>query len=80
MREKNNICSQNFTSFNNGTPEVEKDIVTEKDIEHLLHLLDGKVGETAWQHQMERTTSNMIYQAWRLEPEVIVHSSFESMS
>ncbi|ONK67373.1 uncharacterized protein A4U43_C06F19500 [Asparagus officinalis] len=52
-----------------GLPEGEKDIVTEKDMEHLLHLLDGKAGELAWQNQMEKITSNMTYQAWRLEPE-----------
>lgn len=52
-----------------GTLEGDTDIVTEKDLDHLLHLLDGKGGEGAWQRQMERTTSNMTYQAWRLEPE-----------
>ncbi|KAJ3674702.1 hypothetical protein LUZ60_005318 [Juncus effusus] len=52
-----------------GNGENEGEIVTEKDLEHLLHLLDGKVGESAWQNQMERTTPNMLYQAWRYEPE-----------
>ncbi|XP_008805969.1 uncharacterized protein LOC103718779 isoform X1 [Phoenix dactylifera] len=46
------------------------DVVIEKDLEHLLHLLDGKAGDAVWQNQMERTTPNMIYQAWRHEPEV----------
>lgn len=49
----------------------EHEIVTEKDLKHLLHLLDGKVGDTVWQNLMEHTTSNMIYQAWHHEPEVI---------
>lgn len=54
------------------------DIVTEKDLEHLVQLLDNKEsGDTTWQHLMERTTSNMTYKAWRHEPEVgpIMHCS-----
>ncbi|KAK5844106.1 StAR-related lipid transfer 7, mitochondrial [Gossypium arboreum] len=49
--------------------EREQDIVTENDLAHLLHLLEGKDGEMEWQRMMERTTSNMSYQAWRQEPE-----------
>ncbi|GJN10066.1 hypothetical protein PR202_ga28127 [Eleusine coracana subsp. coracana] len=46
--------------------EGEHDIVTEKDLEHLLQLLDNKEsGDTTWQNLMERTTSNMTYKAWR---------------
>lgn len=44
--------------------------VTEKDLEHLVNLLDVNDGEMAWQSMMERSTSNMTYQAWRHEPEV----------
>ncbi|XP_022739634.1 uncharacterized protein LOC111291824 isoform X2 [Durio zibethinus] len=47
----------------------EQDIVTENDLAHLLHFLEGKDGEMEWQSMMERTTSNMSYQAWRHEPE-----------
>ncbi|KAL2463686.1 Polyketide cyclase/dehydrase and lipid transport superfamily protein [Forsythia ovata] len=54
----------------NGSPDAEKNSVTERDLEHLLHLLDGKDGELVWQSMMERSTSNMTYQAWRHEPEV----------
>lgn len=50
--------------------QQDQDIVTEKDLEHLLQFLDGKVVDTAWQQFMERTTPNMVYQAWRHEPEV----------
>ncbi|XP_042451648.1 uncharacterized protein LOC122036415 [Zingiber officinale] len=46
----------------------EQDIVSEKDLEHLMRILDSNVGDAAWQNQMERTTSNMIYQSWRHEP------------
>ncbi|KAF3778060.1 StAR-related lipid transfer protein 7 [Nymphaea thermarum] len=47
-----------------------KDAVTEKDLEHLFHVLEGKDGAVAWQSLMERTTPNMTYQAWRYEPVV----------
>ncbi|CAA0814197.1 Polyketide cyclase/dehydrase and lipid transport superfamily protein [Striga hermonthica] len=53
-----------------GDSDAELNSVTDKDLEHLLHLLDGKEGELAWQSMMERSTSNMMYQAWRHEPEV----------
>lgn len=53
----------------NRAVEKEQDIVTENDLEHLLHLLEGKDGEMPWQHMMERSTPNMAYQAWRHEPE-----------
>ncbi|KAJ0982398.1 hypothetical protein J5N97_010653 [Dioscorea zingiberensis] len=49
--------------------QQDQDIVTEKDLEHLLHFLDGKVVDSTWQQFMERTTPNMVYQAWRHEPE-----------
>ncbi|KAK4434079.1 hypothetical protein Salat_0570600 [Sesamum alatum] len=53
-----------------GTPDGLSNSVTEKDLEHLLNLLDVKDGEMAWQSMMERSTSNMAYQAWRHEPEM----------
>ncbi|KAI8011265.1 hypothetical protein LOK49_LG06G02807 [Camellia lanceoleosa] len=46
-----------------------EDVVTEKGVEHLLNLLESKDGEMGWQNLMERSTSNMAYQAWRHEPE-----------
>ncbi|XP_054804929.1 uncharacterized protein LOC129307999 [Prosopis cineraria] len=48
--------------------EKEQD-VTEADLEHLLHLFEGKDGVMDWQSLMERSTPNMAYQAWRHEPE-----------
>lgn len=56
------------TNHGIGHAEGESDIVTESDLEHLLHLLEGKAGEMEWQNMMERTTPNMAYQAWRHEP------------
>ncbi|KAJ4969539.1 hypothetical protein NE237_016240 [Protea cynaroides] len=50
-------------------PEREKDIVTEKDLQHLLYLVEGRDGDISWQSMMERTTPNMQYQAWRHDPE-----------
>ncbi|ERN01408.1 uncharacterized protein LOC18429490 [Amborella trichopoda] len=48
----------------------EEPVVNEKDLEYLVHLLEGKDGETTWQSFMEHSTPNMTYQAWRHEPEV----------
>lgn len=61
--------NDSITRHITGTSENE-DIVTEKDLEHFLHLLDGKDGEMAWQTMMDRSTSNFTYQAWRHEPEM----------
>ncbi|XP_051152741.1 uncharacterized protein LOC127266524 [Andrographis paniculata] len=52
-----------------GAADSETANVTEKDLEHLLSFLDGKDGKITWQNMMERSTSNMTYQAWRHEPE-----------
>lgn len=60
-----------FFSLNGSSSDVGKDAVTEKDLEHLLHLLEG-LGESVWQHMMDRLTPNMSYQAWRYELEVYV--------
>ncbi|XP_057783288.1 uncharacterized protein LOC131001094 isoform X2 [Salvia miltiorrhiza] len=51
-----------------GAPDGEPNAVTEKDLEHLLKLLNVKDGDMAWQSMMERSTTNMHYQAWRHEP------------
>ncbi|CAM8991769.1 unnamed protein product [Rhodiola kirilowii] len=49
--------------------EIELQLVTEKDLEHLLYLIEGQCGDLAWQNMMERSTTNMAYQAWRHDPE-----------
>jgi hypothetical protein len=67
----NCLLSSSFYTNGRAIFEGEHDIVTEKDLEHLLQLLDNKEsGDTTWQHLMERTTFNMTYKAWRWEPEV----------
>ncbi|XP_052190753.1 uncharacterized protein LOC127800275 [Diospyros lotus] len=52
-----------------GASQIEN-VVTENDLEHLLHLLESKNGEMGWQNMMDRSTSNFAYQAWRHEPEM----------
>ncbi|KAK9083445.1 hypothetical protein Scep_029916 [Stephania cephalantha] len=49
--------------------EVEHDPITKKDLEHLLHLAEGKGGDITWQFMMERSTPNFAYEAWRHESE-----------
>ncbi|KAH6816353.1 Polyketide cyclase/dehydrase and lipid transport superfamily protein [Perilla frutescens var. frutescens] len=44
--------------------------VTKNDLEHFLDLLGSKDGKLAWQSMMERSTSNLTYQAWCHEPEM----------
>ncbi|GAV69611.1 hypothetical protein CFOL_v3_13112 [Cephalotus follicularis] len=56
-------------STSSEAANIEQDIVTESDLQHLIHLLEGKDGEMEWQSMMERSTPNMSYQAWRHEPE-----------
>lgn len=59
-----------FCSTDTRPAEKEQDIVTENDLDHLLHLLERRDGEMAWQGMMDKSTLNMSYQAWRHEPEV----------
>ncbi|RDY10652.1 StAR-related lipid transfer protein 7, mitochondrial, partial [Mucuna pruriens] len=50
--------------------EREQDTVTQTDLEHFLDLLEGKDGVMLdWLCFMERSTRNMQYKAWRLDPE-----------
>ncbi|XVE81761.1 hypothetical protein DITRI_Ditri15bG0091600 [Diplodiscus trichospermus] len=56
-------------SLSSKAEERQQDIITENDLAHLLHFLEGKDGEMEWQSMMEKTTPNMSYQAWRHEPE-----------
>ena len=67
-----------FCSPDTNPVEKEQDIVTENDLDHLLHLLVRRDGEMAWQGMMERSTLNMSYQAWRHEPEVGYYFVFDT--
>jgi len=64
------VCGMLLSCSSSGELEDREDIVTENDLEHLLHLLEGKDRQMEWQCMMERSTSNMRYQAWRHEPQV----------
>lgn len=44
--------------------------VNEDDLEYLCKLVEEKDGGPAWIKMMDRSTSNMSYQAWRRDPEV----------
>ncbi|GMH29220.1 hypothetical protein Nepgr_031063 [Nepenthes gracilis] len=59
-------------SFDSSHSDVKREehIVTENDLDHLLHLLEGNGGEIAWQIMMERSTPSMKYQAWHHDPEI----------
>ena len=43
--------------------EEEKDVVMEKDLEHLLHLLEAGNDKMEWHSMMDKSTPNMSYQA-----------------
>uniref|UniRef100_A0A7N0UU31 START domain-containing protein n=1 Tax=Kalanchoe fedtschenkoi TaxID=63787 RepID=A0A7N0UU31_KALFE len=47
----------------------DQELVTEKDLEHLLSMIDKHGEGLIWQNLMERCTPHMSYQAWRHEPE-----------
>ncbi|ESQ47545.1 hypothetical protein EUTSA_v10020751mg [Eutrema salsugineum] len=58
-----------FSRTSDKNAEKEKDIVTEKDLEHLMYLLEAGNANIEWQSMMDKSTPNMSYQAWRHEPE-----------
>ncbi|XP_057450222.1 uncharacterized protein LOC130741360 [Lotus japonicus] len=62
-------ASKQTTRSGDKAEERGKDIVTQADLENLLHLLESKGGVMDWQCFMERSTPNMQYQAWRHDPE-----------
>ncbi|XP_010466606.1 PREDICTED: uncharacterized protein LOC104746781 [Camelina sativa] len=51
-----------------GTEKEEGVVVTEKDLEHLLQLLEARNANFEWQSMMDKSTPNMSYQAWRHDP------------
>ncbi|KAL6989828.1 hypothetical protein U1Q18_015578 [Sarracenia purpurea var. burkii] len=56
------------TKPTSGTSQIES-VITENDLNRLLHFVESKDGEMWWQSLMKRSTSNLTYQAWRHEPE-----------
>ncbi|KAL1222650.1 hypothetical protein V5N11_002476 [Cardamine amara subsp. amara] len=60
---------ETFSRGSDKNREKIQDVVTEKDLEHLLHLLEAGNANIEWQAMMDKSTPNMSYQAWRHEPE-----------
>ncbi|KAF5957501.1 hypothetical protein HYC85_004726 [Camellia sinensis] len=59
--------------LNTGTSQV-ANVVVEKDLEHLLQLIENKGGKMEWQSIMGHSTSNLTYQAWRHDLENITET------
>ncbi|XP_024996077.1 uncharacterized protein LOC112529185 [Cynara cardunculus var. scolymus] len=47
-----------------------KNFVGEDDLKHISKLVEEKDGGLSWIGMMDRSTSNMSYQAWRRDPEI----------
>ncbi|KAG7578349.1 START domain [Arabidopsis thaliana x Arabidopsis arenosa] len=60
---------ESFSRASDKITDKEQDVVTEKDLEHLLYLLEAGNANLEWQSMMDKSTPNMSYQAWRHEPE-----------
>lgn len=54
--------------------------VKDDDLEHLCRLVEKKDGGRPWKRMMERSTSDMSYQAWQRDPEVILLCTKEKMA
>ncbi|XP_028097197.1 uncharacterized protein LOC114297047 [Camellia sinensis] len=63
--------------LNTGTSQV-ANVVVEKDLEHLLQLIENKGGKMEWQSMMGHSTSNLTYQAWRHDLEVLSFKCWKS--
>ncbi|KAF4349626.1 hypothetical protein G4B88_025229 [Cannabis sativa] len=66
---QNDLLENHDDVVSNTPSERQPDVITENDLDHLLHFLEGRDGEMEWQSMMERSTPSMSYQAWRHEPE-----------
>ncbi|KAF1873381.1 hypothetical protein Lal_00027419 [Lupinus albus] len=69
LTQSHNADTHFSNTSNRAEEERGQDIVTQTDLEHLLHLLEGKDGVIDWQCFMEKSTPNMQYRAWRHDPE-----------
>lgn len=57
-----------------------KNFVGEGDLEHIAKLVEEKDGGPVWSPVMDKSTSNMSYQAWKREPEVLYFRLFRNLS
>ncbi|KAL8053280.1 hypothetical protein ABFS82_05G061400 [Erythranthe guttata] len=74
---KGDANNSSLSSTNSGSDcsssnsENEKsNLVNEDDLKHLHKLVEEKDGGPAWIQMMDRSTSNMSYQAWRRDPPI----------
>ncbi|XP_071730630.1 uncharacterized protein [Rutidosis leptorrhynchoides] len=64
------IGSSELSTISSKLDEKTKNFVGEGDLEHIYKLVEEKDGGLAWSAMMDRSTSNMSYQAWKREPEI----------
>lgn len=50
--------------------EIKQDVVSTDDLLKLMNLMDGKDGGPEWQMFLDKSISDLKYQAWRRDPEV----------
>lgn len=48
----------------------DNEFVASKDLQYLCNLVERKDGGPSWKHMMDRSTQDMIYQAWQRDPEI----------
>ncbi|CAH1453502.1 unnamed protein product [Lactuca virosa] len=64
-------ASVSFSDTSSSKLDTErKNFVGEGELEHLSKLVEEKDGGPSWIGMMEKSTSNMSYQAWKREPEI----------
>ncbi|XP_016455599.2 uncharacterized protein LOC107779655 [Nicotiana tabacum] len=69
IKETQSPPTVSCSSFSSSELEGEKSVVTEADLLYLDGLVEESDGGPAWIQMMDRSTSNMSYQAWRRDPE-----------
>lgn len=79
IKEAQSPPSISCSSSSSSELEGEKSVVTETDLLYLDGLVEESDGGPAWIQMMDRSTSNMSYQAWRRDPEVHFSSSWPCM-
>jgi hypothetical protein len=52
------------------TDNKKKTLITDEDLSSFMKRLDETDGGPAWQLMMDRSATNVNYQAWRRDPEV----------
>ncbi|KAL0283390.1 UNVERIFIED_CONTAM: hypothetical protein Sangu_2892000 [Sesamum angustifolium] len=69
-KENSSVASVSSADYSSSKLENEKSsLVNADDLKHLHNLVEEKDGGPAWIQMMDRSTTNMSYQAWRRDPE-----------